>query len=323
MTKTIAIIAGEPNSISSEIIFKSWKIRKKFIHKSFFVIGSFKLLNLQKKRLKYKIQLKKINENFKRNDLTGNKLPIYNIEYNQNSAFEKVSTKSNFYIFNCFNAAIKFIKRKKILGLINCPVSKETLFKNKHQGITEFLSKQLGYKGKEVMLIYNDKLSVSPITTHISIRDVTKNISTNKIISKVKTINNFYNNKFKKKPSIAILGLNPHNFLFSKKFDKKKIINKAVNILKKSKVKITGPISPDTSFVFNKKFKYDVIIGMYHDQVLTPFKALFKYDAINVTLGLPFIRTSPDHGTGENLIAKGEANPKSLIKCIKFFNKIN
>ena len=89
MTKTIAIIAGEPNSISSEIIFKSWKIRKKFIHKSFFVIGSFKLLNLQKKRLKYKIQLKKINENFKRNDLTGNKLPIYNIEYNQNSAFEK------------------------------------------------------------------------------------------------------------------------------------------------------------------------------------------------------------------------------------------
>jgi 4-hydroxythreonine-4-phosphate dehydrogenase len=83
-----------------------------------------------------------------------------------------------------------------------------------------------------------------------------------------------------------------------------------------------GPISPDTSFMLFKKYKLDVIIGMYHDQVLTPFKTLFKYDAINITLGLPCIRVTPDHGVAENIMGKKIANPKSLIECIKFFNHI-
>ena len=87
-------------------------------------------------------------------------------------------------------------------------------------------------------------------------------------------------------------------------------------------IKITGPVSPDTSFVNYKKNKFDVIIGMYHDQVLTPFKALFGFDAINITLGLPYIRISPDHGIATNIVGKKIANPKSLIESIKFFNFI-
>ena len=98
MNKSIAIIAGEPNSISSEIIFKSWKLRNQFIHKPFFVIGSIKLLNLQKKKLKYKIKLKKIDDRFKINDLKGGELPVYDIEYIQKKPFEKISNKSNKYI---------------------------------------------------------------------------------------------------------------------------------------------------------------------------------------------------------------------------------
>ena len=105
--------------------------------------------------------------------------------------------------------------------------------------------------------------------------------------------------------------------------DKKNIIFSAIKIIKKSKIKVMGPISPDTSFMLFKKFKFDVILGMYHDQVLAPFKALFEYDAINVTLGLPYIRTSPDHGVAKNIIGKNVANPKSLIESIKFFNHIN
>ena len=88
-------------------------------------------------------------------------------------------------------------------------------------------------------------------------------------------------------------------------------------------IKAIGPISPDTSFIFDKKKKPDVVVGMYHDQVLTPYKAMFKYDAINITLGLPILRISPDHGVGENIVGKKVANPKSLIECIKFFNLIN
>ena len=88
------------------------------------------------------------------------------------------------------------------------------------------------------------------------------------------------------------------------------------------KIKAIGPVPADTSFVIYKKNKINVIIGMYHDQVLTPFKALFNYDAINITLGLPFIRISPDHGTAHNILGKKIANPKSLIESIKFFNHI-
>ena len=85
---------------------------------------------------------------------------------------------------------------------------------------------------------------------------------------------------------------------------------------------MVGPISPDTSFMLYKKYKFDVIFGMYHDQVLTPFKSLFKYDAINITLGLPYIRISPDHGVAEDIVGKKIANPRSLIESIKFFNYI-
>jgi 4-hydroxy-L-threonine phosphate dehydrogenase PdxA len=139
MNKCIAIIAGEPNSISSEIIFKSWKLKNQFIHKPLFVIGSIRLLNLQRKKLKYQIKIKKINDRFRINDLKGGELPVYDIEYNQKKPFEKISNKSNKYIFKCFDAATKFVKDKKILGFINCPISKEHLFKNKYQGITYFL----------------------------------------------------------------------------------------------------------------------------------------------------------------------------------------
>ncbi len=323
MNKPVAIIAGEPNSISSEIIFKSWKQRNQFIHEPFFIIGSLKILNLQKKKLKYKFKLKKINDKLKIKDLKSNELPIYDIDYVQKKPFEKISNKSSKYIFKCFDLAIKFVKEKKILGFINCPVSKEHLFKSKYQGITEFLSKKANQKNNEVMLIYNKELSVCPITTHIPISQVNKSISKNKILKKVKIINNFYKKIFNKKPNFAILGLNPHNFSISKKSEEKKIISKAVKSLRKLKIKVTGPIAPDSSFMIFKKYKFNVIIGMYHDQVLAPFKALYNFNAINITLGLPYVRISPDHGVGENIAGKNISNPESLIESIKFFNQIS
>ena len=322
MNKSLAIIAGEPNSISSEIIFKSWKLRKRYTHKPLFVIGSISLLNFQKKKLKYQIKIKKIDNDFKISDLKGSELPVYDIKYYQKKPFEKISNKSNKYIFKCFEEALKFVKNKKIIGFVNCPISKESLFKNKHQGITEFLSKKTGKKGSETMLIYNKKLSVSPVTTHIPLSQVNKKINQYEIVKKVKVINNFYKKVFRKKPNFAILGLNPHNFSSSKKCEEKEIIVKSIKSLIKLKIKVKGPVSADSSFMIFQKNKFDVIIGMYHDQVLTPFKALFNFDAINVTLGLPYIRTSPDHGVAENIIGKRIANPRSLIESIKFFNYI-
>ena len=322
MIKPIAIIAGEPNSISSEIIFKSWNLRKKYKHKPFFVIGSIKLLNLQMKSLKYKIKIKKIDKNFKIKDLNKNKLNVYDINYYQKKPFEKISSKSNKYIRRCFRLASTLANGKKIIGFINCPISKEFLFKNKHQGITEYLSKNENKKNNAVMLIFNRELSVSPLTKHIPINHVSKKINNLEIINMVKIINNFYKKYFLKKPKFALLGLNPHNFYHKNELKIKKDLKKSVSFLTKKKINITGPFSADSSFLIYKKYKFDVIIGMYHDQVLTPFKALYKFKAINITLGLPYIRISPDHGVGEDILGKKIADADSLIESIKFFNFI-
>ena len=132
------------------------------------------------------------------------------------------------------------------------------------------------------------------------------------------------NSGFKKhsqiKPKIGILGLNPHNAELKQKSEERKIIIPAITKLKKKRVNIKGPLVSDTVFISEYK-NYDVIVGMYHDQVLSPFKTLYKYDGVNVTLGLKYLRVSPDHGTAKELIGKKVAKDTSLTRCIKFVNK--
>ena len=322
MKKPIAIIAGEPNSISSEIIFKSWKLKNSYKHKPFFVIGSINLLKSQMRNLKFKIKIKKIGKNFQIKDFIKNELFVYDVKYNQKKPFENISSKSSKYILKCFDIALKLVNEKKIIGFINCPVSKEFLFKNKHQGITEYLSKKENKKNDGVMLLFNPNLSVCPITKHIPIDQVSRKINKKDIVNKVRIINSFYKKYFSLKPRFAILGLNPHNFYSSKNLKIKKIIDNSIKILNKMKIKTTGPVSSDSSFMFYKKKKFNVIVGMYHDQVLTPFKALYNFKAINITLGLSYIRVSPDHGIAQDIVSEKIANPNSLIESIKFFNFI-
>ena len=166
------------------------------------------------------------------------------------------------------------------------------------------------------MMIFNNKLAVVPLTTHIEIKNITKKITEKLIIKKTKVLNNYYKKYFLKSPKIAMLGLNPHNSENKKNSIENKIIKKSINKLKKNRINIKGPFPADSIFMNDKK-KFDVIIGMYHDQILTPFKTLFKFDALNITLGLKYIRISPDHGTGQDIIGKNKANPESLINSVK------
>ena len=117
--------------------------------------------------------------------------------------------------------------------------------------------------------------------------------------------------------------MNPHCETINKFSEEDKIITPAIKKLNSSKIKIKGPFSADTFFSRENLKNFDVLIGMYHDQVLTPMKAIFKFDAINLTLGLPFLRVSPDHGPNHSMIGKNKSNPKSLLECINFFEKIN
>ena len=171
------------------------------------------------------------------------------------------------------------------------------------------------------MLIYNKKLSVCPLTTHIPIKKVHKYITKKNIIDKTILINDFYKKYRNIKPKIAILGLNPHCESTDKFNEDDEVLKPAIKSLKKSGFNISGPYSADTIFLKNNRRYFDVIVGMYHDQVLAPMKTIFEYDAINITLGLSFIRISPDHGPNEKMIGKNISNPQSLIRAIEFLDK--
>ena len=320
----LLISLGEPNSIFSEILFKAFKknIIKK-INRPIIIIGSIKLLKSQMKSLKYSIKIKEINFTGKKKLILNKKnINVIDVKYNFKKPFDKISYNSSLYISKCFEIAIKLLKSKSAFALINGPISKTHFLKKKHLGITEYLTYKIGIRKKPTMLIYNPKFSVCPVTTHLPINKVSKNLTRKKIINDVLNIDNFYKKTLKKKPKFAILGLNPHCESLEKVSEETKIIKPSIKILNNKKINIKGPFSADTFFSKKNLTNYDVAIGMYHDQVLAPMKTIFTFDAINLTLGLPFIRVSPDHGTNNAMIGKNKSNPQSLISSINFFKKI-
>jgi 4-hydroxy-L-threonine phosphate dehydrogenase PdxA len=320
MNNKIILVTGDPNSINSEIIYKSWKKINKKLKSNIYLISNFNLLKKQFIKLKIPINIKKV-ENIYSKTKNTNTLKIIDLDIKLNKNPFKIKSKSaSKFVIDSLNYAHSLASKGKVKGMINCAINKNLLLKEKI-GVTEFLSSKCGVKDdSEAMLIYNSKLSICPITTHIDIKDVSKVISKKKIINKVKTIVAWHRKIFKKKPKIAILGLNPHNAEMRMNTEEKKIIIPSINYLKKLNININGPFSADTMFI-NQYKKYDIVIGMFHDQIITPFKTLFKFDAINVTLGLKYLRVSPDHGTALDLVGKRKANPVSLIKCIEFIDK--
>jgi len=315
--KPIIIVAGEPNSIFFEIFFK---VIKKRIKSPIILIGSEKLILNQAKILKKRINLNLINENDlieKRNKLK--KINLINVNFKQTKIFDKITSKSNKYISSCFKIAIKLIKNNISNKFINGPISKKTFLKKKFNGITEYLANKTNTKDF-AMIIYNKKLSVCPLTTHLPIKYVSKKINKLDLIKKVRLIDKFWKTKFHKKVKIGVTGLNPHCESIDNLNEDKNIIYPTVKKLKKLRYNIQGPLAADTIFLKNNRKKFDLIIGMYHDQVLTPIKTLFEYDAINITLGLPFIRVSPDHGPNESMLGKNKSNYLSLYNSIKFLD---
>ncbi len=321
MNKNIVIVAGEPYSVFLELLFKSIKLKK--IKKPFLLICSKKLLISQMKNLNYNFKINTINKNNLSDiKLLKNYINVLDIKLNFKKAFDKITPNSSKYIENCFIEGLKIINNGAAKILINGPISKKHFLKKRFLGITEYIAKKTNKNGKEVMLIYNKKLSVSPITTHLPLQDVRKNISTKKIIQNVLTINSFFLNKLKRKPKFAITGLNPHCETSKKISEEKEIIIPAIKKLKKKKININGPFPADTLFLKSNIKKFNIVIGMYHDQVLTPIKTLHEFEAINVTLGLPFLRMTPDHGPNSTMLGKNKSNPTSLIELFKFLNQI-
>ena len=316
----IIIVAGEPNSIFLEIFFKSLKKHK--YRSPLIIIVSKKLLQEQMKKLGFNFRINTIDKNFNTFEELNNKnINLIDVKYKFNDCFEKISNKSNNYVEETFKIALKILNQNKFSKFINGPISKKHFLKGKSLGITEYLAKKMKKNGNVAMLIFNKKLSVSPLTTHLALKNVHKEISKQKIYTHIKLIFDFYKKNLKKTPRIAITGLNPHCESNFKDCEEDAIIIPAIKNLKNKNFKIEGPFPADTIFMKESLKKFDVIIGMYHDQVLTPMKALFGFNAINITLGLPFVRISPDHGPNSSMLGKNLSDPKSLIEALKFLDK--
>ena len=318
--KPLLIVLGEPRSVFIEIFLKAFKKLRKEIKRPIILIGSKKLLEKQLNYFNYNYNINEIIQD-KIKSITNNKnINLINVDLDVKRPFQKIFKNSNSYIESSFDIAIKLLKKKQSIGLLNGPISKKKFLKKSFSGITEYLKYKTS-SSNVAMIIYNKNLSVSPITTHVPIKFVNKKITKKNIKNKIKLINKFYLKIFKRNPNIAVLGLNPHCETTDRYSEEDKIILPSIKNLKKTGIKISGPFSSDTFFISPNYKKFDLVIGMYHDQVLTPMKSLFKFNAINITAGLPFVRVSPDHGPNEKMISKNISDPTSIIESILFFER--
>jgi 4-hydroxy-L-threonine phosphate dehydrogenase PdxA len=287
--KPILIVPGQINSIFFEIFFKSLKKIENL--SPLVLICSLKIFKKNAKKYNFKRNYNLVSYNF---DIKFNNkfLNIIDIEFQLDKDKKKQIKLENKYLLKCFTTAFKIIKDKHTYKFLNGPINKQVFLKKKFLGITEFITKKFN-KINTGMLIYNKNLSVC-----------------------------FYIKNFNIKPKIGVTGLNPHCESVSKFNEDDKIIMPAIKYSKKKKILAYGPYSADTIFLKQNRTKFDVILGMYHDQVLTPLKTLYEYDAINITMGLSFLRVSPDHGPNEKMIKKNSSSPISLIKALEFLDKI-
>ena len=221
--------------------------------------------------------------------------------------------------FGSLEAAVKDLKEKKIDALVTAPISKQAMQMAgfEHVGHTEYLSQQDGDK-EALMLMVSREMRVGLVTAHISLKDVAQKITKELIARRLDQFESSLKKDFGyEKPTIAVMGLNPHagdeGLIGSEDQD---IVRPAVIEAKKAGSLVMGPFSADGFFGSAQYKKFDGILAMYHDQGLIPFKALSFGEGVNFTAGLSFVRTSPDHGTAFELAGRNEADPRSMVQAI-------
>jgi len=300
-TTTLAVSAGDPDGIGYDLCAL---LHEKHLNYHVDIYADKKILLSRAKLLGLK-------------NLHNEKVMIYDVTNNK-----KIKNKRDLVLESIKSAAESCIQ-KKCSALVTLPVNKEKLStsKNLFTGHTEYIAEFLKARNEPIMtFIGNEKLIVATHTTHMSLLNAIKKVKKNYLINKLLLLHSSLENQLKiKKPKILVTGLNPHageNNLFGD--EESKHIIPAINKLKDLDINIDGPAPADTALLKNNMKKYDCIYYMYHDQALCAFKALFFDTGVNLTLGLPIIRTSVDHGTAEELVGK-----KKKISIKSFLNALN
>ena len=324
--KKILYSPGEPSGIGPDIV--SQLCKTEFwtdIKIPILCISDPKLLDKRAADLEKKITLQKISDIDELKANKRNVIQVMHISDCKNTKYGKLYKSNAKYVLDNLKFGIDEALKNKNLALVTGPISKENIISiNKtFSGHTEFIQQKTNSK-EVLMLLSSDQLKVALTTTHIPLKNVSKKITKELIISKAITLNKGLKEKFKiKNPIIKLLGLNPHSGEGGKiGKEEVDILIPAVKELRKKKINISYPISADTAFTKKNLKETDAFLGMYHDQVLPVIKALSFGNAINVTLGVPITRTSVDHGVALDIAGSGKADPSSLKEAIKIAKKI-
>ncbi len=221
--------------------------------------------------------------------------------------------------------AIQAALAGKIDGVVTAPIHKESLNLSgvTFPGHTEIFT-ALTKARRSCMMLYSDKLTVSMVTTHIGYHEVPGKLSIERVLNVIELTAQTMRRMLQREPRIGVCGLNPHageHGLFGNR-EEEKIVAPAVKLARKKKLNVTGPLVPDAVFTTGQRGKYDAIVTLYHDQGHIPFKMLAFDTGVNITLGLPIIRTSVDHGTAFDIAWQGHADATSLFSAIKVAAKL-
>ena len=324
--KKIIYSPGEPAGIGPDLIIqlatsKSWENFKIPI----ITIGDPILFIERSKKLKKKLKVIELDS---LNSIQKNKrslIQVLKVSKCMNTSAGKLSKSNAQYVLDVLDYSIKETIKNKKTALVTGPLNKETIISiNKNfTGHTEYIHKITKSDGVLMMLASN-KLRVALATTHIPLKNVSRKITKSLIVKKVKILDRDLRNKFKiKNPKIKVLGLNPHAGE-NGKIGKEELehIKPAVNELRKRNINVSMPISADTAFSQKVLNETDAYLGMYHDQVLSVLKAISFGKSINITLGVPIIRTSVDHGVALDIAGTNKSDTSSLSLAIKTAKKL-
>src|SRR6266851_7332857 len=323
MAKPLALTSGEPAGIGPDITIKAWLRRNELKLPAFYLLGDRDLLGDRADRLGLKVRLADVAPEDACKAFA-DALPVVATGHRATARPGQPDGSSAPAALASIRQAVGDVRAGRASALVTNPIAKSVLYRAgfRHPGHTEFLAELAASNGRipqPVMMLWSPVLAVVPVTIHLSLREAIAGLSTELIVTTARIAEAALKARFGlDSPRLAVAGLNPHaGEDGSLGTEDQTIVTPAIEILRGNGIPVVGPLPADTMFHDAARKTYDCAICMYHDQALIPVKTLAFDDAVNVTLGLPFIRTSPDHGTAFDIAGTGRANPASLIPALR------
>ncbi|MCG8693346.1 MAG: 4-hydroxythreonine-4-phosphate dehydrogenase PdxA [Minwuiales bacterium] len=317
----IAVTMGEPAGIGGELTLQAWSQRDAERLPGFFVLDDPARLDRLAKTLGMAVPIAEIGEPAAAADAFATSLPVLPLDHAIAASPGRPAAADAPHVLAAIERAVEFCRQGDTAAMVTNPINKKVLYEAgfDHPGHTEYLAALCGGSDRPVMLLAAEGIRVVPVTVHVPLSQVAGDLTTDLIVETAAITAEALCKDFGiDKPRLAVAGLNPHageNGALGR--EEIEVIEPALDILRGRGIALTGPMPADTLFHAAARRTYDAAICMYHDQALIPLKTIDFDGGVNITLGLPIVRTSPDHGTAFDIAGTGRANPASLIAAIK------